>query len=135
MRIAVIDGQGGGIGKAVVEKLRAEFGDEISIIALGTNTIATSLMIRAGANDGATGENAVVINAARADIIIGSIAIISANSLLGELTPKMAEAIAGSDAKKVLLPLNRYSIYVAGLKDMPLLHYIDEAVEIIKSLM
>ena len=134
MRIAVIDGQGGGIGKAVVEKLRAAFGGEISIIALGTNTAATSIMMKAGADEGATGENAIVFNAPKADIIVGSVAVIAANSLLGELTPKMAKAISSSGAKKVLLPLNRCNIYVAGTSDMSLLHCIDEAVKTIRVL-
>lgn len=132
MRIAVIDGQGGGIGKAVVEKLRSALCEEVDILVLGTNTLATSLMLKAGANEGASGENAIVVNAPKVDIIIGSIGIIAANSMLGELTPLMAKAIAESPAKKVLIPLNKCNIQVVGVSSEPLPHYIDSAVAIIK---
>jgi len=132
MRIAVVDGQGGGIGKAIVEKFRQAFGESIEIIALGTNSLATALMIKAGANEGATGENAVVYNASKVDVILGPIGIICANSLLGELTPLMARAIAESSAKKVVIPLNRCNIIVAGVENKPLPHYIDDAIEIVK---
>jgi NAD(P)-dependent dehydrogenase (short-subunit alcohol dehydrogenase family) len=133
MRIAVVDGQGGGIGKAIVEKFRQAFGEGIEIIALGTNSLATALMLKAGANEGATGENAVVYNASKVDIILGPIGIICANSLLGELTPLMARAIAESSAKKVLIPLNRCNVIVAGTQNKPLPHYIDDAIEIVKT--
>jgi len=104
MRIAVVDGQGGGIGKAIVEKLRKELPGDVEIIALGTNSAATVLMLKAGANEGATGENAIVYNADKVDVIMGVIGIIAANSMMGELTPLMARAIAESPAKKVLIP-------------------------------
>lgn len=133
MRIAVIDGQGGGIGKAVVSKLRQVFEDRIGILALGTNSLATSLMLKSGAHEGATGENAIVFNASKVDIIIGPVAIICANSLLGELTPVMAKAIAESPAKKVLIPLNRCNLIVAGVETKPLPHYIDDAIEIVRA--
>ncbi len=133
MRIAVIDGQGGGMGKAIVEKFRKTFEDKIEIIALGTNSLATSLMLKSGANEGATGENAIVYNAPRVDIILGPIGIICANSLLGELTPLMAKAIAESPAKKVLIPLNKCNVAVAGTENKPLPHYIDDAIEIVKA--
>jgi NAD(P)-dependent dehydrogenase (short-subunit alcohol dehydrogenase family) len=133
MRIAVVDGQGGGIGKAIVEKFRQAFGEGIEIVALGTNSLATALMLKAGANEGATGENAVVYNASKVDIILGPIGIICANSLLGELTPLMARAIAESSAKKVLIPLNRCNVIVAGTQNKPLPHYIDDAIEIVKT--
>lgn len=132
MRIAVIDGQGGGIGKGIVDKLRNTFGNEIEILALGTNALATALMLKSGANEGASGENAIVVNASKVDLIVGSIGIIAANSMLGELSPAMAKAIAESSAKKVLIPLNRCNIYVAGVKNEPLPVCIDDAIELIK---
>lgn len=133
MRIAVVDGQGGGMGKAIVERFRKEFENKIEIIALGTNSLATSLMLKAGANEGATGENAIVFNADKVDLILGPIGIICANSFLGELTPLMAEAIASSPAKKILIPLNKYNIVITGIEHKPLPHYIDDAVEIVKT--
>ena len=134
MQIAVVDGQGGGIGKAIIEKLKTAFENEFEIIALGTNAMATSVMIKAGANQGASGENAIIVTAPKVSFILGSIGIIAANSMLGELTPAMARAVAESPAKKVLLPLNRCNVYVAGIANIPLLHYIDEAIVLIKSL-
>ena len=132
-RVAVVDGQGGGVGKALVEKLRQVFGKDLSIIALGTNSLATSLMLKAGADEGATGENAIVVNAARVDAILGAIGIISADSMLGELTPAMARAIAQSPARKVLVPLNRCQLHVVGLKNIPFAGYIEEAVEAVRT--
>jgi hypothetical protein len=135
MRIAVIDGQGGGIGKAIVDKLRRELPEDTDIIALGTNSLATSCMIKAGANEGATGENAIMVNAGKMDVIIGTVGIIAANSMLGELTPGMARAIAESPAKKLLLPLNRCNIEIVGIdKAEPLPHLIDKAVQSLKGL-
>ncbi len=134
MRIAIIDGQGGGMGKAMVEKLRQEFGENIEIIALGTNAMATSLMLKAGANEGASGENAIIFNSARVDVIMGAVGIIAANSMLGELTPLMAKAVAESPARKVLIPLNRCNIQIAGVKSEPFPHYIDDAISIIKGM-
>ena len=122
MRIAVIDGQGGGIGKHIIEKLRSNLKIEIDILALGTNALATSLMLKAGANEGATGESAIVYNADRVDIIIGPIAIILAYSMLGELTPNMACAISKSPAKKMLIPINRNNVQIVGIKNEPLPH-------------
>lgn len=132
MRIAVIDGQGGGIGKVIVEKLRKELSESSQIIALGTNSAATVSMLRAGANEGATGENAIIHNASRVDIIIGVIGIIAANAMMGELTPEIARAISESPAKKVLIPLNRCNIEVAGVVNEPLPQLIDKAVEMIR---
>ncbi|MBF4692669.1 DUF3842 family protein [Fusibacter ferrireducens] len=135
MKIAVIDGQGGGIGKALVEAIKAAYSnnvlnaDELEIFALGTNALATSLMLRAGAHHGATGENAIVVNAPKMDIIMGPIGIISANALLGELTPKMAEAISSSEACKILIPIHKCNITVAGVISKPLAGYIEDAIE------
>ena len=134
MRIAVIDGQGGGIGKAIVERFRQKFEDSVEIVALGTNSLATSLMLKAGADEGATGENAIIYNACKVDIILGPIGIISANSLLGELTPLMAKAIAESPAKKILIPMSRCNVTVAGIETKPIPNYIDDALEIVKAM-
>lgn len=132
MRIAVIDGQGGGIGKAMVEKIRSELGAEVEIIALGTNALATSAMLKNGADEGATGENAILYNSDKVDVITGAIGIIAANSMLGELTPAMAKAIAESPAHKVLIPMNRCNIQIAGVKGATLPQNIEDAVQLIK---
>ena len=129
MRIAVIDGQGGGIGKSLVEKIKSRFGNQVHVIALGTNAVATSLMIRAGADDGASGENAIIVNVDHVDTIVGTVGIISANSMLGELTPAMAKAISTSPAKKILIPLNRCNLVVTGVSTSSLPEHIDEVVE------
>ncbi len=134
MRIMVVDGQGGGIGKAVIENLRRKLGEELPIVALGTNAIATSAMLRAGANEGATGENAIVVCAPKADVIVGSIAILAANSMLGELTPAMARAIAESPAEKLLIPLSRSGITVMGTVSKPLPHYVEDVISRIRKL-
>ncbi|KNY29295.1 Protein of unknown function DUF3842 [Pseudobacteroides cellulosolvens ATCC 35603 = DSM 2933] len=104
MRVAVIDGQGGGMGKAIVEKLRIVFENHIEILALGTNALAASLMLKAGADECASGENSIVFCSSKVDVIIGPIGIIAANSMLGELTPNMAKAIAESGQERYLFP-------------------------------
>ncbi|MDK2800149.1 MAG: hypothetical protein PWP27_2283 [Clostridiales bacterium] len=114
MKIAVVDGQGGGLGKTIIEKLSKEMGEAVHIIALGTNAMATAAMLKAGANEAATGENAIVVNANKVDIIIGSVGVLAANSMLGEFTPKMAEAIGSSSARKILIPLNRCNLEIIG---------------------
>lgn len=134
MRIAVIDGQGGGIGKHIVEKLRRDLPEHVELLALGTNALATSMMLKAGANEGATGENAVIFNADRVDIITGPVGILFPQSMLGEMTPRMAEALASSRAHKVLIPLNRSGIEIVGLRAEPLPHLIDELVRKVKEL-
>lgn len=132
MRVAVIDGQGGGMGKIMVEKLRQEFAESIEILALGTNAFAATLMLKAGANEGASGENAIIICSSKVDVIMGPIGIIVANSMLGELTPQMAKAIAESPAKKILIPMNKCDVYLAGVKSEPLPHQVDHAIELMK---
>lgn len=126
MKIAIVDGQGGGIGKHVTEKIRKTLGDKVEIYALGTNSLATAQMLKAGANEGATGENAIVYMVPQVDLILGSIGIIYPNSMLGELTPIMAEAIANSPAKKILLPIHRLNIELVGVTAEPLPHYIEQ---------
>ena len=134
MRIAVIDGQGGGIGKSVIEKIKGALGQEASIIALGTNSTATAGMLRAGADDGATGENAVIHNASRCDVIIGAIGVIAANSFHGEMSPAMAKAVAESEAVKILIPINKCSLLVAGMRENMLADYLDDAVKLLLKL-
>ncbi|MGB4504307.1 MAG: DUF3842 family protein [Syntrophaceticus sp.] len=132
MRIAVIDGQGGGIGKHITEKIRKELGNNVEIIALGTNSVATSMMLKAGANEGATGENAIICTVDDVDVITGSLSILVANSMLGELTPSIAAAVSQSKAMKVLLPIGRTRVEIIGVQQEPLPHLIDMLVDNLK---
>ena len=132
LKISVIDGQGGGIGSLVVKRLRDEFGDSIEILALGTNATATSAMMKSRANKGATGENAIVLNVSRTDILIGPLSIVLPNAMLGELTHRMAEAIVLSNARKFLLPLNQEGVNVIGVDKEPLPHMIEKIVDIVR---
>jgi len=127
--IGVVDGQGGGIGAHVVERLRAALPEQAEIIALGTNAIATSNMMKAGANKGASGENAIRQTAPRLDVIAGGLAITQPHSMLGEITPAMVEAIMQSPARKVLMPLRSPGVELVGLKDEPIPHLIEELVQ------
>lgn len=133
MKIIVIDGQGGKMGNAVVAQLKKSH-PELEIIAIGTNSIATSSMLKAGADLGATGENPAIINSQDADIIIGPLGIVIANSLLGEITPAMAEAIGSSHAHKILIPVNRCSHYVVGCENLSLTEYISRVIEQVEAL-
>jgi NAD(P)-dependent dehydrogenase (short-subunit alcohol dehydrogenase family) len=134
LKIAVVDGQGGGIGRIIVEKLRHELGSAVQIMGLGTNAVASSVMLKAGANEGASGENAVVYNVQRVDCIVGSVAIIAANSFAGELSPRMAEAIATVDAVKILIPINKAGIQITGtiIESLPI--QVDQLVERVREL-
>lgn len=134
MKIAVVDGQGGGMGKAIIEQLRQAIGEQPYIIALGTNALATAAMLKAGANEGASGESAVVYSVKNVDVIVGPIGILNASAMLGEISPAIAAAVGESGAVKVLIPLNRCNIKVAGVQNKPLPHYICDAIEIIKNL-
>lgn len=127
INIAVVDGQGGGIGRAIVEKVKKVF-PELNVIALGTNAVATGQMLKAGADEGATGENAIIHNMQHVDVVLGVIGILTANSMMGELSPAMASAIGGSHTYKILLPINRCHIHVVSVEDMPLGVHIDNAV-------
>ncbi len=132
--IAVIDGQGGGIGSVIIKRLREAFTEEFEIIALGTNAMATGAMLKAGANKGASGENAIVQTVQSMDMIIGTTAVVLAHSMMGELTPKMAEAIASSPAIKCLLPLKIPEIEIIGASKEPLPHLVDDLIKRIQEM-
>ena len=128
-RICVIDGQGGGIGATIIKALKNKYGETIEILALGTNAVATSRMLKAGANRGATGENPVIRTVAMVDLILGPVAITWPNAMMGELTPRMAEAITSSHAPKVLIPLHQESIFLVGASREPLPHLVEAMVD------
>lgn len=128
--VAVIDGQGGGMGRGLVEAIKKKW-PQLHVRALGTNALATAAMLRSGADDGATGENAVVFNAHRADVLLGPIGVLTPNGLLGEVSPAMAAAIGGSEAVKILLPSQRCSIRLAVGEPQPLQFYLDQAVRLL----
>jgi hypothetical protein len=132
LRIAVIDGQGGGIGSLVVKRLKEEFADGVEVIALGTNAAATSAMMKSRANKGATGENAIIWNADKVDLLIGPLSIALPNAMLGEVSPRMATAIITSPAQKLLLPLNQEGVEIAGNSREPLPHLIEHVISKIK---
>ena len=117
MNILVIDAQGGGIGKQVVTAVKKRL-PELVITAIGTNSLATSSMLKAGADNAATGENAVVVGCRTADIIVGPVGIAIADSLLGEITPKMATAVGQSNAKRILIPINHCNNIIVGVEDL-----------------
>jgi len=125
IRIAVIDGQGGGIGTTIIKKIKEVFGERTEVWGLGTNAIATAQMMKAGANRGATGENAICYSASQADVIIGPIAILLSNSMMGEMTPSMVQAIGESKAVKLILPLTQEPVTVIGTIREPLPHMVD----------
>ena len=118
MKIAVIDGMGGGIGSQTIEIIKSLNNKDIEIIALGTNSQATANMLKSGAHSGATGENAISWTCKSVDIIIGPLAIIAANSMMGEISPKISEAIASSPARKLLLPMSKCNIDIIGLENL-----------------
>lgn len=124
MNILVMDAQGGGIGKQVVAAVRKRF-PAVTITAVGTNTAATSAMLRAGADEGATGENAVVVCCRRADVIIGPVGIVIADALLGEVTPRMAVAVGQSAAKRILIPVNHCANYIVGVAELGMQRLMD----------
>ncbi len=129
-RVLVVDGQGGGIGSQLVKLLRPVLPENSDLMGVGTNVLATNAMLKAGASHGATGENAVVFQAARADVILGPIGIMAANGILGEVSPQMAAAISGADAEKILIPSSTCGIHVAGTEDCRLEEYLRRAVQL-----
>ena len=129
--VLLIDGQGGGIGRQLAQKIKETF-PEITIRAVGTNVIATQAMIKGGADEAATGENAVITGCRIADMIIGPIGIVIADSLLGEITPAMAAAVGQSKAVKILLPMNQCDNQVAGVENYSPTYLIRESIELIQ---
>lgn len=127
MKVVVIDGQGGKMGQLIIAALKQKNKD-FEIVAVGTNSIATSVMLKAGADAGATGENPVVVNAREADIIVGPIGILAADSLLGEITSAMAVAVGKSPAEKILIPINRCNHTVVGVETLTMSEMVDRAV-------
>lgn len=130
MKIMVVDGQGGRLGKLLVESLR-QAGVRDEILAIGTNSIATAAMVKAGADAGATGENPVIVCARDADYILGPMGILAADSLLGEVTPAMAVAIGQSRAQKILIPVNRCRNTVVGVQSLTMSELVRDAVALI----
>ncbi len=130
MRIVVIDGQGGGLGVNLVSRLKARLGDRAQLWAVGTNALAASAMLKAGADRAAAGENAVCFNAGRADLILGPIGLLSANSLMGEVSPAIAAAVAASPARRILIPMSSCGVLVAGTAGRKLEELLDDAVEL-----
>jgi len=135
MRLMVMDGQGGGIGAAVIKGLRQSIGVDPEILALGTNSIATSKMMRAGANRGGTGENAILCTSRIVDVIIGPLGILMTNAMMGEVTAEMASAVSSSRAVKILIPLTQEKIRLVGVSGEPLPHLVNQVIEMVKEMM
>ena len=128
MNILIIDAQGGGLGRQLVASIKKEF-PQAEITAVGTNTLATSNMLKAGADHGATGENAVAVGCRRADVIIGPVGIVIADSMYGEITPAMAAAVGQSDVKKLLIPMNQCNNIIVGVKNTSMSVMIEAVIE------
>ena len=128
IRIAVIDGQGGGIGTTIIKRIKEAFSERAEVWALGTNAIATAQMMKAGANRGATGENAIRRCAAQVDVIVGPISVLISNSMMGEMTPSMVQSIGESKAAKLLLPLTQEPVAIVGTVREPLPHMVDRLI-------
>lgn len=133
MKIVVIDGQGGGVGKQVIASIRANLPD-LEITAIGTNSAATAAMLKAGATNAATGENAVVVACRNANVIIGPVGITIADALLGEITPSMAVAVGQSNAVKLLFPINHCNNVVLGVSDLTIKSLVDEMIKELKKI-
>lgn len=136
MRIIVIDGQGGGVGRALITAIR-QADIQAEIIAAGTSAIATAAMVKAGADAGASGENAIIYNTGHCkagDVITGPIGILLANAMYGEISPAMAAAVSASEAVKVLVPSNRCALYVTGVENRTISDHVADAVKRIAAL-
>lgn len=123
-RICVIDGQGGGIGATLIKYMKEAYGETVELIGLGTNAIASTQMLKAGANRVASGENAIVHTVGTADLIVGPISMTWANAMLGEVTPKMAAAVTSCAVPKILLPLSQEPVVLVGIVNEPLPHLV-----------
>ena len=132
MKLMIMDGQGGGIGAAIIKSLRDAMAVDLTILALGTNSAATTRMMKAGANRGATGENAIVRTSRVVDLIIGPRAIVMADAMMGEVTPARAGAVASSPAKKILIPLGQERVRLVGVTGEPLPHLAEQVVRLVK---
>jgi hypothetical protein len=128
-KIDVIDGQGGDIGRAIIKKKKELYGETIEVAALDTNAIATAQMLKAGANRGASGENAIVQTTKSVEVILGPLGIIIAHAMMGEVTPGIAEGVAGSPAAKFLLPLTQENVTIVGVARRPMPHLIEELID------
>ena len=128
MKLLVIDGQGGGVGRSIVAALKAQMPTQ-PVMALGTNVQATAAMLKAGADQGATGDNAICVTVRDADLILGPMGLVLADAMLGEISPRIALAIGRSPAKKILIPISRCQVQVAGYGDQPMSQLIQDAIE------
>lgn len=133
MKILVIDGQGGGLGRQLVTAVKEQY-PEIEVLAVGTNSAATNAMLRAGADRAATGENSVVVASGQADVIMGPLGMVIADSMLGEITPRMALAVGQSRAKRILVPVSQCDNIVAGTQDISMAQNVQNAVAVLQTL-
>ena len=132
MKVLIIDGQGGKLGAGLVSAVKENY-PQATLTAVGTNAIATAAMLKAGATQGATGENPVIVASRKADVILGPVGIVTADALLGEITPAMAAAIGSANARKILIPMNRCEFRVVGVKELTMNEYIALAIKEIEA--
>ena len=133
MKVLIIDGQGGGLGRQLVTVIKERY-PQVEVMAVGTNSLATGAMLRAGAHQAATGENSVVVASARADVIMGPVGIVIADSMLGEITPKMAQAVGQSRAKRILIPVNLCDNIIVGVSDASMSKNVQNAADALGTL-
>jgi hypothetical protein len=131
-KVVIIDGMGGGIGAQLISGIREIHSEDLEIIALGTNAVATERMIKAGASRGASGENAIKVSVSQGHYIMGPIGIVIINSLMGEITPVMAEAILSAPGEKILLPLQQDHFRLVGMESLPFTKIIDKAIDLLR---